>query len=955
MAVRKNYYLPYLRQGIAALADPTPASGKRTVIPVKVNVRVEEKGKQPVEETVEREVALYGPGDVLGIDERAVSRMAPAPDTENFEPSLTPFIQFAEPDLLWRYSTRKEADNRNWLPWLSLVVLKAGDDRDEGEFVPLRNQRPGLPARIQLKAHATLPDLKESWRWAHVHVLEVEDRSIEQIRSVIQQSPKRGICRLLSPRVLEPETRYQAFVVPTYRIGMEAALGFVDGVEDRTLLSWDTPAEGAGKILPYYLQWQFRTGVRGEFDNLVRILKPRVLQGMGTRTIDCSNPGYGLQPDVQAMEMEGALRSLDTQYQRWGMDEATPPNPTQKRLAGLLNKREEPSDTGEPILRVTPSVYGEWHAGTNGETVKVDPNRRHWLEELNLDFRHRAVAGLGTQFVKQNQESLMKAAWEQFTKVKMVNRALNLGRFGRQVSLSMHKRLEVMSPDSFLRLSLPLQHKIASRQEQTATTVSATLTGSFVAPSLSRVTFKKLMFGRAGVTAPRTRTVRRRAQSLTSFTAIATTTVVASGFQMQGLASHHPPRKPPDPVEPDPQLFPALGQATRAALHPTLTIETKLSARFDAFRQSDRGFGSQSGARGGIPSRAVQPPALDPLRPVMWHPEFHRPMYRFLRDLSQDYILPGLNDIPPNTVGLLQTNRRFIEAFMVGLNHEFASELRWREFPTDMRGSYFRSFWDTSIYSLDAAERQKFQTTDVGKSLLQALAATYGAAFDTFAKIEAAYAKADAPSEAEKDVADAYEAAVEQWLLTREEDKDIDRLSEWRPDTRLGSHPAPGNWNDEEENDNQIVLVIRGELLQKFGNTLIYLASRSSADPLEPDLTPTGTRLFPIFEGAFPPDTVFLGFPITTQEVDRYFLIFEERMTDLRFGLDVEAEGTGENDFSWKHFPVAEGEYLDGRQPTIFQDKWNSAAFIAKVMTQKQVRAAVELTRLMPAPPQAPA
>ena len=30
---------------------------------------------------------------------------------------------------------------------------------------------------------------------------------------------------------------------------------------------------------------------------------------------------------------------------------------------------------------------------------------------------------------------------------------------------------------------------------------------------------------------------------------------------------------------------------------------------------------------------------------------------------------------------------------MVGLNHEFGRELLWREYPTDERGSYFRQFW----------------------------------------------------------------------------------------------------------------------------------------------------------------------------------------------------------------------------------------------------------------------
>src|SRR5262249_8070830 len=36
----------------------------------------------------------------------------------------------------------------------------------------------------------------------------------------------------------------------------------------------------------------------------------------------------------------------------------------------------------------------------------------------------------------------------------------------------------------------------------------------------------------------------------------------------------------------------------------------------------------------------------------------------------------------------------FIEAFLVGANHEMNNELRWREFPTDMRGTIFARFWN---------------------------------------------------------------------------------------------------------------------------------------------------------------------------------------------------------------------------------------------------------------------
>ncbi len=43
----------------------------------------------------------------------------------------------------------------------------------------------------------------------------------------------------------------------------------------------------------------------------------------------------------------------------------------------------------------------------------------------------------------------------------------------------------------------------------------------------------------------------------------------------------------------------------------------------------------------------------------------------------------------------LQTNRRFVEAYMVGLNFEMGRELLWRGFPTDQRGTCFDRFWDT--------------------------------------------------------------------------------------------------------------------------------------------------------------------------------------------------------------------------------------------------------------------
>jgi hypothetical protein len=84
----------------------------------------------------------------------------------------------------------------------------------------------------------------------------------------------------------------------------------------------------------------------------------------------------------------------------------------------------------------------------------------------------------------------------------------------------------------------------------------------------------------------------------------------------------------------------------------------------------------------------------DPVEDIMAAPTFTDTTYELLAELNQEYFLPGVGDIPKNSIGVLQTNPEFIEAFMTGLNHEFASELQWRNFPTDRAGTYFRRFWE---------------------------------------------------------------------------------------------------------------------------------------------------------------------------------------------------------------------------------------------------------------------
>ncbi|PHN01995.1 hypothetical protein [Flavilitoribacter nigricans] len=960
MGNRVNYFMPYTRQGLTTLADHRQSSAGRLQFEVNVFLEGKDGSGNKLERTVRQKIVLLGPGDILGVDPRIISRVAPPPDTNSFEASLTPFIEFNEPDFLWRFSTRQAADGENWLPWLTLIILKRSMGAEEGEFVTLQNDQADLPPRIQVKPNAVLPDLNESWRWAHVHMLETQGLKHEDLKAAVARSSKNTVCRLMSPRRLEPETAYEVFLVPTFRLGVQVALGLATENTDRKELSWDTPAAGAGQQLPYYYRWSFRTGTKGDFEYLVRKLQPRKLRGLGIRKIDCRTPGFGIEPEITEMEMEAALKSLDVAVQSWGMDnkQADGLNATQRDMANLLNSSEQ-----DDILRVAPPVYGEWYAERSNAEEKLVVDQQHWLEEINLDFRHRAAAGLGVQFVKQNQEKLMQAAWTQLNKVQEVNRRLNLGRFGRSISKSLHRRMEKMNPDHLWKLALPVQNKMlfSEEEQQVRTrgvnnsnlTIGAHLRASEITNKLVQVKVKKYL--------PKKRSTAEAgdesgAVGSVFFTPVTANQLVSQAFQVAGTTRKTPQSSSTlfqieDKNETSGDLFNTLGAKMKMALDPKETIQVRLANRVRRIRtwEKHRRYNEEDLAKTKSRSDQQSESELDPLRPVLWYPEFHRPMYHFLRDLSQEYILAGVEHIPQDTVGLLAANRRFIEAYMLGVNHEFASELRWREFPTDLRGSYFRSFWDTSIYSVDEKEEDEFwENSQDGIRLLAHIHREFGTHYDREMIVDA-YTTGE-PSDTQKAVAAIYEEAVEKWLLSRDEDKDIAEIADWKKNSRLGEHPAPGTWTNNKKNVDALVLVVRGELLQKFENTLIYLVNRNAEDSTQPDLSSNAGRKFPVFEGALPPDMIFIGFPITTKEVGDYFLIFEERITDLRLGLDIDASGNGENDLSWLHFEdLHAGDYLNGRRPANeLASRWDNAAFIGKVMYQKQVRVAIELSRMVP-------
>lgn len=93
--------------------------------------------------------------------------------------------------------------------------------------------------------------------------------------------------------------------------------------------------------------------------------------------------------------------------------------------------------------------------------------------------------------------------------------------------------------------------------------------------------------------------------------------------------------------------------------------------------------------------------------PIKAYPIFPEPTYYYLKDIADEFILPGVEDLPNNTITAFNCNSSFIEAYLCGMNTEMGKELLWREYPTDERGSYFKKFWDSST-SIDDIKKDNF-------------------------------------------------------------------------------------------------------------------------------------------------------------------------------------------------------------------------------------------------------
>lgn len=518
-----NYtFLPWLRQGIAN--QISGQSGVRATIPVELTPRGEKlDGGMETKSPIKKDIQIYGPGDITGIDSKAIIKVEPHNWITNFEPNYLPYIEFYDEDFPWRYSPLTPTNHRLH-PWVMLIVLR------ENEFTDGKNIKDRPLPYINIAAEAKLPPSDQLWAWVHVHVntnliganFKSSDAADIQskLSSVLRNDPDDAYSRIVCPRRLEDKTAYHAFLVPVFESGRLAGLGqdpSTAGAYDK--LSWTDGAQPTE--MPYYYRWYFRTGTVGDFEYLVRLLEPKPVDNrVGLRDMDVQKPIANIQGIIDApdateeqklggiLKLGGALRIPDIfyneeefaiveKYRNWATLNKTQsyPHPFQQDLAAFINltdsyeektAEQANSESGiseeqlaidpgsefdigqNPDPLITAPLYGRWHALTQRllkerDGTNTSPND-NWAHELNLDPRWRVAAGFGTKVVQENQEDYMKAAWKQVGEVLEANRKIRAAQLAKEASWVWYqthlKPIKEKQPEKWLTLTAPMQKRV---------------------------------------------------------------------------------------------------------------------------------------------------------------------------------------------------------------------------------------------------------------------------------------------------------------------------------------------------------------------------------------------------------------------------------------------------------------------------------------------------------------
>ena len=338
------------------------------------------------------QVTLHGPGDVNGLRPGAIVGTYPRDRQTDVETSFCPWVEFAAPDLAWRYSPTPPAAG-DVIPWMALLVVKP----EEVTSTP----------RGTIVTPTALAAQRPTSEWAL-------DPGAGHVQGAANDPA--ATCRIVCRRLLEPDTDYRALLVPAFD---------ADGRE-----RW---ANGSPGPLPVYHQWRFRTGAGGDFASLaIKLRAANDQDQIGRLHVEWSDgdpvPVRGALTGIQLVAddpVSDAVRNEFAELITFDPDQAGGPD----------QPGEGFDEDGRRYVR--PPTYGRAWTGVD----IGDAPRGGWYADVNRHPAHRVVAGLGRRSAVELQEEIATATAGRLGGVGIANQRLAALSLGLAVTHRLWTRL----------------------------------------------------------------------------------------------------------------------------------------------------------------------------------------------------------------------------------------------------------------------------------------------------------------------------------------------------------------------------------------------------------------------------------------------------------------------------------------------------------------------------------
>jgi hypothetical protein len=882
------------------------------------------------------DLLLLGPGGVAGIDPAVVVRTEPPAGTGDAQDNYLACIELSSTELPWLLTPARENEQHRLRPWIVLVVVDAA-------ATPLARGTP-LPS-IQVSPN-DLPDLRDSWAWAHVQYPgDDADLPPGVILSVGQ-----AVSRLLCPRKLEPNTRYRACLVPAFEGGRRAGLGETGDATKSTERAWEVGQAGA-VTLPVYYQWEFATGVEGDFEHLVRRLRPprpEELEKVGGLITDLSVPWPGqkpLTPDAaaQTVILRGALLTPSAAESQVVSATEEALEAFVARLISELNapadRIEGKHDPDDVTGAVAAPLYGARHV--DRERLFED-DAPPWLTSLNLDPNSRVAAGVGAEYVRRNQEELMARAWEQVGAIREANRQRAMAELAKELSDSVHARhVANLTAGELTAVASPAAQRIRTDQDGTLT-LSMELTVSPLPTAAASTAFARMLRPQGPLarrTTARVETVVKR--GLKGEVNVSDAEPMLARLELSAL-----------PAATDTPMAEAATSALVAEDAGALARQVVLMdavAKVASVNGLEQSAIAIRGSLDGIPDLDAQAVLTFDVRTL------------------RESFMPHLAEVAQATA-VMETvaveHGRTVDEFGVQIE---ADDLKGRLIDNLAPGDRIARRLSSRVQvpgddgsSLGPVMRYPSFPVPTSLALLATDREWFLPGIGAFPGNRTALLAVNAPFVA------AYLAGINhefmRELLWREypTDRRGSPFLRFWPRADGGDDVAPldawtGDLEDQLTLENVGVLLVRGDVVRRFPDMVVAAAPAASPQQPNPDQSTWQPPLFVLPIDASTAAYAFdVGPDALLDESAGFFFVFQEHSHRLRFGFDLKSEDFKSwNQLDWARVPMDRSFAFAGRAidpgPQDPDDRsWNTdAADIARITLQQPFRLAIHATQLV--------